>query len=63
MFDVSAPIVTRRQTVLKLVQHNAPGCSGGVSHPVLTGLALCPLAARGSRAAVITPRLSCNRAY
>lgn len=22
------------------LEHNAPGCSGGVSHPVLTGLAL-----------------------
>lgn len=28
------------------LEHNAPGCSGGVSHPVVTGLALCPLAAR-----------------
>lgn len=39
-----------RNAVFSL-EHNAPGCSGGVSHPVLTGLALCPprLATRGCR--------------
>jgi hypothetical protein len=41
------------------LEHNAPGCSGGVSHPVLTGLALWPR----PRAAVIALQLSCNPAY
>lgn len=38
-----------RNAVFSL-EHNAPGCNGGVSHPVLTGLALCPLVSCHHRA-------------
>lgn len=40
---VDSHVMIARNAVVSL-EHNAPGCNGRVSHLVLTGLALCPLA-------------------